>query len=191
MIEWLSQPWPWWVAGPAIGLIVPLLLLYGGKAFGVSSSLRHVCAAILPRAARDARRYFDYDWRREGLWNLVFVGGGVLGGFLAGTVFAPPDPVVGVSEATRADLSDLGIADQAGLAPADLFSWEALGTAKGLVALVVGGFLLGFGARWANGCTSGHAVTGLADLQVPSFVATMGFFAGGLLVTHLVLPVLL
>lgn len=187
MIDFLSQPWPWWVAGPLVGLIVPLLLLFGGKLFGISSSLRHVCAAVTPSRLA----YFRYDWRGEGLWNLAFVGGLVLGGVLAGTLLAPDDPTVGVSAATWSDLRGLGVERQGGMAPAELFRWDALGSVAGLVAIVGGGFLLGFGARWAGGCTSGHAITGLAARQLPSLIAALGFFVGGLLVSHLVLPLLL
>lgn len=187
MIQFLSQPWPWWVAGPLLGLIVPALLLFGGKAFGISSSLRHVCAATLPGSAE----YFAYDWRAKGLWNLVFVAGLVLGGLVAGTILAAPDPVIDLSPQTRTDLAELGISDDTGLVPDELISWPALATPAGFVTLVAGGFLLGFGARWADGCTSGHAITGLANLQWPSLVAVLGFFAGGLAVTHLLLPLLL
>lgn len=187
MIEILSRPWPWWVAGPLIGLIVPALLLFGGKSFGISSSLRHLCAATIPGRIG----YFRYDWKRQGLWNLVFVAGLVLGGVLAATVLAAPSPEIAVAEATRADLAALGLSDRVGLAPDELISWSALATPAGLVVMVAGGFLLGFGARWAGGCTSGHAITGLADLQLPSLVAVLGFFAGGLLVTWVLLPLLL
>ena len=186
-MDWISRPWPWWVAGPLIGLVVPLLLLYGGKAFGISSSLRHVLAALLGRKLA----YFDYDWKRKGLWSLMFVGGCVVGGFIAGTWLAPTDPVVAVASDTREAARTLGIDDHAGYAPADIFSWAALSSPTTWIVLLGGGFLLGFGARWASGCTSGHGVTGLANLQLPSFVAVAAFFVGGLIVTHLVLPVLL
>lgn len=182
----LSQPWPWYVAGPAIGLLVALLLLTTGKGFGVSSSFQHVCAAVYPGRAE----YFRYDWKRVGLWNLVFVTGMLAGGFVAGWVFANPEPVA-ISGATRDALAALGIRDFLGLVPDDLIGWRALATLPGFVSVVIGGFLVGFGARWAGGCTSGHAITGLAGLQKASLVAVTGFFAGGLIATHMVLPVLL
>lgn len=185
MIELLSQPWPWWVAGPLVGLVVPALLLFGGKLFGVSSSLRHVCAAALPGRKIE---YFRYDWRSKGAWNLAFVAGLALGGLLAGTVLANPDPEVAIAAATRADLAASGVSDFAGMAPAEVFSWRGLATVPGFVCLVLGGFCLGFGARWAGGCTSGHAISGLAAFQLPSLVAVVGFFAGGLLVTFLLIP---
>jgi uncharacterized membrane protein YedE/YeeE len=185
MIELISQPWPWYVAGILIGLVVPLLLLAGGE-FGISSNLRHICAAALPTKAS----FFQYDWKSKGLWNLTFALGIIIGGFIAGTFLASPDPVVGISAATVADLQAIGVEQSEGLAPAAIFSWQGLFTLPGFIMIVVGGFLVGFGTRYAGGCTSGHAISGLANLQLPSLIAVIGFFAGGLLATHLILPLL-
>ena len=186
MMDFLSQPWPWYVAGPLIGLIVPALLLLGGKQFGISANLRHICAALIPSGLE----FFDYDWMKSGLWNLTFLGGVLIGGLIAGTVLQQPDPVA-ISEATHADLETLGIEDFSGLLPGEIFSWTGLLTLRGLLFIVVGGFLVGFGARYAGGCTSGHAIMGLADLQLPSLIAVLGFFAGGLVATHFLLPLIL
>lgn len=187
MTEAVSQPWPWYVAGPLIGLVVPMLLLLGGKVFGVSANLRHLCAAGFPGRVA----FFNYDWKREGLWNLTFVLGTLIGGFIAVQLVPVQGVQIGVSEATMADLARLGITDFTGLVPSGLIGWSALTTAPGLVAVVVGGFLVGFGARYAGGCTSGHAISGLGNLQLPSLVAVIGFFVGGLIVTHLLLPIIL
>ena len=176
MLELLSEPWPWYVAGPLIGLMVPLLLWAGGE-FGVSENLRHICAAVLPTR----NDFFRYDWK-AGLWNLTLALGIVVGGAVAGTVLASPDPLV-VSAATTADLEVMGLTTLEGLAPAQAFSWEGLATVPGFVMIVIGGFLVGFGARYAGGCTSGHAISGLANRQLPSLLAVLGFFAGGLLAT--------
>ncbi|MDX1567245.1 MAG: YeeE/YedE thiosulfate transporter family protein [Longimicrobiales bacterium] len=186
MLDLIREPWPWYVAGPLIGLVVPALLLLGNKMFGISANLRTVCALVLPNVSD----YFRFDWRRVGGWNLAFALGIVLGGVLAGTVLAGPGEVA-ISAATRADLAALGIQDFQGMVPDDLISWQALLSWPGFVALAVGGFLVGFGAAYGGGCTSGHAITGLADLQLPSLIAVIGFFAGGLTVTHFVLPWLL
>lgn len=183
----ISSPWPWYVAGPLIGLVVPLLLLVGRKRFGVSTSLQHICAATVPRGLD----YFNYDWRREGTWNLAFVLGVLLGGFVAATVLTSPDAFIDISDATREDLRALRLTELSGLVPSEVFSWTALLTLPGLVMIVGGSFLVGFGARYAGGCTSGHAITGLADLQLASLVAVIGFFIGGLVSTHLILALLL
>lgn len=186
MIDFLKEPWPWYVAGPLIGLIVPILLLSGGKQFGVSSNLRHTCAACMPGNIE----FFQYDWRKNGMWNLVFIGGAVLGGFLGGWLFNNPEPI-DLSRQTITQLQAMGISDFSGMMPADLFSWEQLARPEGLVAMVAGGFLVGFGARYAGGCTSGHAISGLANLQLASLLAVTGFFIGGLLITYVVYPLLL
>lgn len=184
MTDIASAPWPWYVAGPVIGLFVPALLLAGNRTFGVSSNLRHMCSALMPGRVE----HFRYDWKRTGLWNLLFIAGAGLGAFLAAR-WGGPQPV-GISEQTRLALTSLGIHDFSGLAPAELFTWSALLTLKGFVSIVLGGFLVGFGAAYAGGCTSGHAISGLADRQLPSLIAVAGFFAGGLLATHFILPLL-
>ena len=182
----LANPWPWYVAGPLIGLFVPALLFAGNRMFGISSNLRHVCAAALPGRVD----FFRYDWRRSGGWNLAFALGILVGGALAGH-FLSSGTNIQLAPAARESLAALGVHDLTGLVPRELFSWSALGTWQGLVMIVGGGFLIGFGTAYAGGCTSGHAIAGLADVQLPSLVAVAGFFAGGLIGTWLVLPRLL
>ncbi|MEX2476806.1 MAG: YeeE/YedE thiosulfate transporter family protein [Gracilimonas sp.] len=182
----LSQPMPWYIAGPIIGLTVPILLILGGRMFGVSANLRHACAACNFGNVE----FFNYDWKEDGWWNITFLVGSVLGGFLGGYIFANPDPIA-LAQSTVTDLQALGIQDFSGLVPADLISWESLGTPTGLIVLVLGGFLVGFGARYAGGCTSGHAISGLSDLQLASLIAVIGFFIGGLLMTYLIYPIIL
>ena len=182
----LAKPWPWYVAGPIIGLFVPALLLVGNRVFGISSSLRHTCAAIIPGRAA----FFRYDWRSEGGWNLAFALGIVAGGTLSAR-FLDSGAAVQLSAAARSSIGALGIHDMTGLMPRELFHWGALATARGLVMMVGGGFLVGFGTAYAGGCTSGHAISGLADLQLSSLVAVVGFFVGGLIGTWIILPFLL
>ncbi len=184
MIDFISQPWPWYVAGPLIGIVVPALFLIGGKQFGLSENLRHVCA-MLPGKVD----FFNYEWK-NGVWNLTLILGIVIGGWIGSTLLANPDPVA-ISDATKSDLALLGITQFDGLLPSDIFSWEGLASLRGLIMVVLGGFLVGFGARYAGGCTSGHAISGLADLQLPSLVAVIGFFAGGLIATFFLLPIIL
>jgi uncharacterized protein len=186
MHELLTRPWPWYVAGPLLGLTAPLLLLLGGKVFGISSNLRHACAALLPRSVE----YFRYNWRAEGQWNLVFVVGVTIGGFIAGWLFANPEPVA-ISAATREDLAALGVHDFTGLVPSDVFAWSSLLTLRGVAAIVLGGFFVGFGTAYAGGCTSGHGISGIADLQLPSLIALIGFFVGGIIGTFVLLPLIL
>lgn len=184
LLETISNPWPWYIAGPAIGLMVPLLLIFAGKPLGISSSLRHICAATIPSNLD----YFKYDWKNVGLWNLIFAGGMIFGGFIGAFLLTAPDPTIAISAATVTDLKALGVTDFSGLMPDDFFSWSALTTLPGFLMVVLGGFLTGFGARYAGGCTSGHAIMGLSNLQLPSLVAVIGFFVGGLIVTHWLLP---
>ena len=184
-MQFVSQPWPWYVAGPLIGLFVPALLIIGNRQFGVSGSLRTLCAAALPTTAE----FFRYDWKRTGGWSLAFIGGIVLGGFIAAHLLgATVSPVAG---ATQDALAALGLTGQTGVAPVELFSWKALLTLRGFVSMVGGGFLVGFGTAYAGGCTSGHGIAGLATFQLPSLIAVIAFFVGGLIATFLILPVLL
>ncbi|MBK7888907.1 MAG: YeeE/YedE family protein [Bacteroidetes bacterium] len=185
MIASILQPWPWYIAGPLIGLTVPALLLIGNKAFGISSSLRHICAACIPANIP----FFSYDWKKE-VWNLFFVAGILLGGFLTVQFLANPDPVQ-LNPNLASELSTYGITDYSGLVPADIFNWESLLTLRGFLMIVVGGFLVGFGTRYAGGCTSGHAIMGLSTLQWPSLIATCCFMAGGFLMANLILPFIL
>lgn len=182
MLEFFKQPWPWYVAGPLIGLMVPALLILGNKMLGISSSLRHVCAACIPAKIP----FFNYDWKKEA-WNLVFVAGIILGAFMVSAFLSNPNPVT-INPKLVAELNGYGITDQHSLLPEQLFSWQQLFTVKGLIFMVFGGFLVGFGTRYAGGCTSGHAIMGLSNLQWPSFIATISFMAGGFLMANLILP---
>mgnify|MGYP003576535747 CR=1 FL=1 len=183
--EWLSQPWPWYIAGPLIGLTVPLLLLAGNKSFGVSSSLRHICAACIPAGIP----YFRYDWRKEA-WNLFFVAGMIIGAFIAAYWLSNGQPVV-VDERLSKELQSYNIQNFSKPAPVELFNWSNLLTLKGFIVMIAGGFLVGFGTRYAGGCTSGHSIMGISNLQWPSMAATVCFMVGGFITANLLLPVLL
>jgi uncharacterized membrane protein YedE/YeeE len=184
-IEWIRQPWPWYISGPLIGLAVPGLLLLGNKSFGISSSLRHICAACIPANIS----FFKYDWKKE-IWNLFFIGGIFLGGVITAIFLWNSNPVV-IDPKLATELASYGVTNTEGLVPKDLFSWENLLTVKGLILMVGGGFLVGFGTRYAGGCTSGHAIMGISNLQLPSLIATCCFMLGGFFVANIVLPLIL
>ena len=185
LLNIFTAPWPWYIAGPIIGLTVPLLLLLGNRHFGISSSLRHICAACLPANIP----FFKYNWRQES-WNLFFVTGIIIGGFIAAWYLADPSGVE-IHPKLEATLAGYGITDHSALLPTQLFSWPSLFTVRGFILIVVGGFLVGFGTRYAGGCTSGHAIMGLSTLQWPSLVATCCFMAGGFIMANLILPYIL
>lgn len=181
----MQQPWPWYVAGPLIGLTVPALLILGNKNFGISSSLRHICASCMPANIP----FFKYNWRKE-VWNLFFVFGIFVGGIITAMFFTNPNPIE-VHPNLAKELASYGITDFRNLVPSELMNWESLFTLRGLVMMVGGGFLVGFGTRYAGGCTSGHSIMGLANLQLPSLIATISFMVGGFLMANVLLPIIL
>ena len=185
MLELIKQPWPWYIAGPLIGLTVPALLILGNKSFGISGALRNVCASCIPSNIP----FFKYDWKKE-IWNWFFVMGIFFGGIIASTFLANPNPV-SVSPDLKAELAGYGITNYNNLVPEDILNWPSLLTLKGFLMMVVGGFLVGFGSRYAGGCTSGHAIMGLSNLQWPSLIATICFMIGGFIMANLILPVIL
>lgn len=185
MLEFIKQPWPWYVAGPLIGLTVPALLILGNKTFGISSALRQICAVCLPADIP----FFKYDWKKQA-WNLFFVFGIFSGGFIAAHFLSNPQPVA-VNPKLVDELSVYGISNYQNLVPEDIMNWSSLFTLRGFILMVVGGFLVGFGTRYAGGCTSGHAIMGLSNLQWPSLVATICFMVGGFIMANLILPYIL
>ncbi len=184
-ITLIKQPWPWYVAGPLIGLIAPALLLIGNKSFGISSTLRHTCAIVAPGKSA----FFNYNWRRE-MWNMVFVFGILLGGIIATQFLADPNPMI-ISPTLKTSLAEYGITNISGQLPTELFSWESLLTVRGFIMMVIGGFIVGFGVSYAGGCTSGHAILGLSTLQLPSLIATCCFMIGGFVMVNFILPFIL
>lgn len=182
MIEFLKQPWPWYIGGPIIGLTVPILLIAGNKHFGISANFRHVCAACFPANVK----FFKYNWKKE-VWNLFFVSGILIGGFIAANYISSPGGLQ-VNSKLVAEIKSYGINNTQSLLPTEIFSWPSLFSLRGFILLVGGGFLIGFGTRYAGGCTSGHAIMGLSHLQVPSLIATVSFMIGGFIMANLILP---
>lgn len=186
--EFLSQPWPWWVGGIMIALTL-FLLLYFGKEFGISANFRVMCAA---EGAGKFSDFFKFDWQSEG-WNLMVALGAVLGGYIAAHALTGPEgSIAHVSPATIESLKTLGMNYEEGQVPLvpDFVSWSSIFGWRVFLIIAGGGFLVGFGARYAGGCTSGHAISGLSALQLSSLIAVIGFFIGGLLMTYLLLPLL-
>jgi uncharacterized membrane protein YedE/YeeE len=184
MLEFISQPWTWWVSGILIASTM-FLLLFFGQSFGFSSNLRTICSAA---GGGKFVKFFDFNWKTQ-IWNLVFLVGAILGGFIAHTFLSDGQPV-NISESTISDLAKLGIAAPKSVQPEELFSWDAALSIKGFLILALGGLMVGFGSRYAGGCTSGHAISGLSDLQLPSLIAVIGFFVGGLIMTFVLLPLI-
>lgn len=184
MLELIRQPWHWAIAGVLVGLTVPTLLLVGNKKFGISSSLRHLCAMCIPANIS----FFKYDWKKE-IWNIFFVLGILIGGFIASIFLTNPDAIE-VSEKTRVSLATFGVTDFSQLMPVQIFNTDNIFTLKGLIFFVIGGFLVGFGTRYAGGCTSGHSIMGISNLQVPSLIATCCFMIGGFFSANVILTFL-
>jgi uncharacterized membrane protein YedE/YeeE len=185
MLEFIQQPWTWWVSGALIAAIM-FFLLFFGQSFGFSSNLRTICSAA---GGGKFIKFFDFNWRSQ-IWNLMFLIGAAIGGFIAAQFLSNGQPVQ-ISQNTISDLSKLGISAPKSVQPEELFSIESLFTLKGFLILALGGLMVGFGSRYAGGCTSGHAISGLSDLQLPSLIAVIGFFLGGLLMTYVLLPLIL
>jgi len=185
MIELIKEPWPWYVAGPIIAAVYTLLALFG-KSFGISASLRAACSMA---GAGKKISFFDFDWRSQ-TWNFMFIIGSMIGGFIASNYLMNGEPMI-LAESTVASLQELHLTSyKDGIFPTELLSMDALMTAPGFIFMVVGGLLIGFGSRWAGGCTSGHAISGLANLQLPSLIAVVGFFIGGLFMTFFLIPII-
>ncbi|SIR01971.1 YeeE/YedE family protein [Pontibacter lucknowensis] len=184
MLELIRQPWPWYISGIVIAFIMVLLLFFG-KSFGFSSNLRTICSAC---GAGKRVKFFDFDWRSQ-TWNLLFLVGAIIGGFISAEFLSSGEPVQ-ISQATIQDLQQLGISAPDGMQPTEIFSLSAAFTLKGFLILLLGGFAIGFGARYAGGCTSGHAISGISNLQLPSLIAVIGFFIGGLITTFVLLPLI-
>jgi len=184
MLEFIQQTWSWYFSGFMIAFIMVLLLSFG-KEFGFSSNLATICTVC---GAGKKVKLFDVEWKSKS-WNLLFLMGSVIGGLISYKFLQNNEPIE-ISAATIADLKNLNIQFDGKLNPSQIFSFDFLLTAKGMIVLLGGGFLVGFGSRYASGCTSGHAISGLSNLQLPSLIAVIGFFAGGLIMTHFLFPLI-
>lgn len=183
MEQLIYEPWPWYLAGVLITVNV-YLLLYLGKKFGISTGFKTTCSVL---GAGKVASFFNYNWKEE-RWLLIYILGTIIGGFIAFKFMNGDAPVL-VSESTKLALEKLNIVPNQSFLPSEIYGLEFF-SIKRLLILVVGGLLIGFGTRWADGCTSGHAISGLSNLQLPSLVAVIGFFIGGLLMTFVFIPLI-
>jgi len=181
-MNWILEPWPWYVGGALVAFIM-LILIYLGKSFGFSSNFRNLCSAL---GAGKSCDFFAFDWKVQ-KWNLLFLLGSILGGFISAN-YLSNNQIPDITESTILSLNSLGF-ESAGKAysPTELFDVYSF---KNIIILIVGGLMIGFGTRYAGGCTSGHAISGLSDLQLPSLIAVVGFFIGGLLMVHVLFPLM-
>lgn len=185
-MELIFNPWPWYIAGPIISFVMLFLILFG-KTFGMSSNLRTICSIA---GAGKYSDFFKFDWKLQ-IWNLVVILGAIIGGYIAHN-FMTIDQSIELNTKTIENLKSLGIVDAgSSFMPDQLFGVQVLSSWQGWLFLVLGGILIGFGTRYAGGCTSGHAISGLSNLQLPSLIAVIGFFVGGLAMTHFLLPAIL
>lgn len=182
ILDFLTQPWPWWFAGMVIASVM-FLLMFFGQSFGFSSNLRTLCSIA---GAGKKVKFFDFNWKSQ-IWNIVFLLGAIIGGFVAKEFLSTGAPIE-ISQASIQSLSEYGFQAPQGAQPEEIFNWDAVLSLKGFLILALGGLMVGFGSRYAGGCTSGHAISGLSDLQLPSLVAVIGFFIGGLAMTYIVFP---
>ena len=183
ILEIIQSPWPWYVAGPMIALVM-FALLYFGNSFGLSANFRNICSILGGGKSCD---FFDFDWRKQ-MWNVVFLVGTVVGGLIA-SQFLMPSEKIALSETTKNELAELGMSNAGEtFLPTEIFNFESLLNLKGFIIIVIGGFFVGFGTRYAGGCSSGHAISGLSDLQPASLLAVVGFFIGGLIMTWFIIP---
>ena len=183
-MNFINSYWPWYITGPMIALTM-YLMLFVGKRFGISSTYEHLCKVA---GADKLSDYFKINLKEKS-WQLIFVAGTVVGSYVAVNYMMPSGEMVTISEATQENLRAHGFANPGGsILPLEIFSWDGIKGGLGLLFMIGGGFLVGFGSRYAGGCTSGHAISGLSNLQLPSLIAVIGFFTGGLIVTWLVLP---
>lgn len=181
-IDFLVKPWDWYISGPFIGLIVPLLILTSNKQFGVSSSLRHICSAL----NFSKKKYFCYNFKEQE-WTSWFVLGVLFSGFFS---FQLIEIELGELSKQAQNYYLTKNIEQKGIFPLSIFNLTNLFSVYGLL-LVFGGFLVGFGSRYADGCTSGHAIMGMSLLSKASLVSVIGFFIGGVVGTFLILDFIL
>ena len=184
-METVTHTWHWAISGFLIGMVM-LLLNYFGKVFGMSSNLRSLCSMT---GIGKSISFFDWDWKSQ-RWNFAVVIGAMIGGYVAVHYLNDASNVT-LNPNTIEQLTVMGIdAPNGKILPDALFGSQVFSSVKMILILIIGGILIGFGSRYAGGCTSGHAISGMSNLQLPSLKAVIGFFIGGLIMAHFILPLI-
>jgi hypothetical protein len=184
-MDFLTHTWHWSISGFIIGMVM-LALIYFGKVFGMSSNLRSLCAMT---GIGKQVPFFDWDWKSQ-RWNLVVIIGAMIGGYVA-THYLNDSSNVSINPVTIQKLQKMHIdAPNSKLLPDAIFGEAIFQSPKKIFLLIVGGILIGFGSRYAGGCTSGHAISGLSNFQLPSLKAVIGFFVGGLIMVNFIFPLI-
>jgi uncharacterized membrane protein YedE/YeeE len=152
--------WPWWLGGIGVGLLVPLMYYFLNTALGVSSGYGNILKLLLPKTKL---RWLNTDaYKNVFNWRFLFIAGMIIGGFLSAR-----------TSNMALTTTQMGLFTERTGWPLPLY----------LLWFLAGGILLGFGARLAHGCTSGHSIHGLATLQKSSLVATVFFLLFGVIGT--------
>lgn len=157
MTQWFpAEPWPWWMGGLVIGALVPLLYYFLNTALGVSTGFGNFAKLLFPKTT--------LSWLNSKSFSSVvnhrfyMMMGMLIGAFSAGRVMGLPVVTI-----------EMGVFSET-------LQWPIWGN---VLWFLMGGFLLGLGARIAGGCTSGHSIHGLANFQLSSLVATICFLIFG------------
>lgn len=158
-------PWHWAIAGALIGLLTLTLLFVANRRLGISTGFENVCALVVKAP------YFQREsLLRSNNWRLPLLAGLVVGGFLSAVIGGGWEPTWALGKFD----AEIG--------------WNAGGK---VIWMFGGGLLIGFGTRLAGGCTSGHGIFGMSNLELPSIVSTVSFMAAGIVTTNLIYRVIL
>ena len=166
-MEWLTEArWSPYVVGMGIGVLSWLTFLVSEKALGCSTSFARTAGMIekVFRGSRVEMKLYYQEYKPVVDWQWMLVAGMVLGAL--------------ISSLLSGDFQWQWIPPR----------WEAVFGADRLARIFVallGGALLGFGSRWAGGCTSGHGISGTMQLAVSSWISAICFFIGGVLSARL------
>lgn len=157
---------PWYIAGPLIGLIVPALLFLRQKQFGISSSFSFILSQVLPK-----NDYFK-SAKRKSNWQFHFALGIIISAVVSSYFLLPKDLVI------------------ENLASEGAYLKEQIYSIDNIYLFLIGGLLIGFGARYADGCTAGNCIMGVSQFSISSIIATISFFIAGVVTAQFINPLL-